>query len=523
MKIQLGGRIDTNNAAQAEQELRSRIGDRGEPIVLDAEKLEYISSAGLRILLRLKKDCPALSLINVRPEVYEVLEMTGFTEILEVQKGFRRISVEGCEEIGHGANGSVYRFSDEIAVKVYRDGNDLETINRERELAKLALVLGIPTAISYAVVRVGENYGTVFELLNARSFSAIIAGEPEKLDWCVNEFAGLLKKIHDTEAPAGKLPDMKQTALGWVDFLKEELPAPTWTKLRALVEAVPEDKHLLHGDYHTKNLLVQNGEVLIIDMDTLSAGNRIFELGSIYNSFLGFYELDHEAVARFQGFSYEISESFWRRFLAAYLETNCEAKLREVEDKARILGYTRLIRRAIRRGGRETEAGRREIEHWTRELIALVDQVKQLSFSRSELILPARTELLEEVQSFVGERLEGRCSMKARMQIDLAVEEIFVNIASYAYAPEVGPAAVRVEVTKEPVSVTITFLDRGVPYDPLAKDDPDVTAMAQERKIGGLGIFLTKQVMDEVRYEYRDGQNVLTMRKDLENGSGGGL
>ncbi len=515
MTIELSGRIDTNNAAQAEKDLQSRIGNSTEPIKLDAAKLEYISSAGLRILLRLRKEHPALSLINVGPEVYAILDMTGFTEILDVQKAFQNISVEGCEEKGHGANGSVYRFSDEIAVKVYRSGFDLDAIRHEREMAKLALVQDIPTAISFDVVRVGEQYGTVFELLNARSFSSIIASEPEKLDWCVAEFTRLLRKIHDTEAPTGKLPDMKQTVLEWVDFLRDRLPEAPWRKLRAMVEAVPACSHMLHGDYHTKNLQVQNDEVLIIDMDTLAMGHPIFELGSIYNSFLGFYELNSMGIEAFQGFNIETAGIFWHRFLSAYLETSCETKLREVEDKARIVGYARLIRRGIRRVGLDSEAGRREIDHWTSELLELLEQTDSLDFSRSELVLPARTELLDEVQAFVGERLEGRCSMKTQMQIELAVEEIFVNISSYAYAPGEGQAAVRVEIAGDPAAVSITFLDRGVPYNPLAKEDPDIRSNALDRKVGGLGIYLTKQVMDEVRYEYREGQNVLTMTKRL--------
>ena len=101
------------------------------------------------------------------------------------------------------------------------------------------------------------------------------------------------------------------------------------------------------------------------------------------------------------------------------------------------------------------------------------------------------------------------------MQIELAVEEIFVNIANYAYAPEIGRATVRVSVSDDPLTVTITFIDCGVPYDPLKRSDPDVTLSAEEREIGGLGIFMTKKVMDEVAYEYKDGQNVLTLKKRL--------
>ena len=147
--------------------------------------------------------------------------------------------------------------------------------------------------------------------------------------------------------------------------------------------------------------------------------------------------------------------------------------------------------------------------------IVLQEQNDGQGSSRDELILPARVENLEAFQTFVAEKIGEDCPLKTRMQIDLAVEEIFVNIASYAYAPGEGPAALRVKVSDAPPSVTLTFRDRGVPYDPMAREDPDVNAMAAERQIGGLGIFLTKQIMNDVRYEYTDGQNMLTLKKLL--------
>ena len=131
-------------------------------------------------------------------------------------------------------------------------------------------------------------------------------------------------------------------------------------------------------------------------------------------------------------------------------------------------------------------------------------------------LLEAVLENLAEVQSFVEEHLEAAdCPMKAKMQIGVAVEEIFVNIANYAYAPGKGNATVRVEVSEDPVAVTITFVDNGVPYDPMTKQDPDVTLSAAEREIGGLGIFMTKKIMDDISYEYKDGQNILKLKKKL--------
>ena len=214
MIIPLSGRVDSNNASKSEEDILARLEAVGTAsVVLDAEKLEYISSAGLRMILHLKKLYPALRVVNVSPEVYEIFDMTGFTEMMPVEKAYRVVSVEGCEEIGRGANGTIYRIDQDTVVKVYNNADALDDIRHEREVAKLALILGIPTAISYDVVRVGESYGSVFELLNARSFSSILADQPEKLDWCVAEYVKMLKLIHATLVPPGKLPDMKEIAL----------------------------------------------------------------------------------------------------------------------------------------------------------------------------------------------------------------------------------------------------------------------------------------------------------------------
>ena len=517
VSIPLSGRIDSNNASETEKGILAQLeGHKNAAVILDASALEYISSAGLRVILRVKKSYPDLTITGVSPEVYEILDMTGFTEMMTVEKAYRVVSVEGCEEIGRGANGTIYRIDQDNVVKVYNNADALEDIQHEREVAKLALILGIPTAISYDVVRVGESYGSVFELLNAKAFSNILAKEPEKMDWCVQEYVELLKKIHSTLVPAGKLPDMKETALSWAAFMQDYLPEEAGRKLLALVQAVPHDDHMIHGDYHTKNVMLQNDEVLLIDMDTLAVGHPVFELASMYNSFVGYSEVYHDTILGFQGFDYETGRAFWRKSLAAYLGTSNEKKIQEVEDKARVIGYTRMIRRSIRRKGLETAEGRAEIEYWKSELLALLEHVDTLLFSRNEIEVEADIQNLPEVQAFVETHLEDvECPPKAQMQIGLAVEEIFVNIANYAYTPGRGNAIVRVEVTEEPVAVTITFLDHGIPYDPLAKTDPDVSLSAQERDIGGLGIFLAKKTMDDISYEYKNGQNILTLKKQL--------
>jgi len=133
-----------------------------------------------------------------------------------------------------------------------------------------------------------------------------------------------------------------------------------------------------------------------------------------------------------------------------------------------------------------------------------------------ELTLAATVENIETVTEFVNAQLELLdCPIKAQMQIDIAIDELFGNIAHYAYNTEVGSATVRVEVSEAPLAVIITFIDNGVPYDPLGKDDPDITLSAEEREIGGLGIYMVKQSMDEITYEYKDGQNILKIKKNI--------
>ena len=376
--INLDGRVDATNASSVEEKIQAiRKENTGLHTVLDLEKLVYISSAGLRILLRLRKEDSELSLINVSTEVYEILDMTGFTEMIDVQKAYRHLSVEGCEVIGKGANGAVYRYDPETIIKVYFNNDALPDIKRERELARKALVLGINTAIPYDVVRIGDKYGTVMELLAATSISKMIKKDPEHLEEPLKYFVDMLKQIHGTEIKPGEVPNMKELALKWASFDMDYLPEDIGKKLYQLVENVPDQDTLMHGDYHTNNVMVRDEEALLIDMDTLCMGHPIFELGSMFNAFEGFSAIDHEVVHNFLGFPYEVSVKFWRKSLSMYLGTEDESVIDDVENKAKIVGYMRLLRRSINRKTDDREA---LIEYYTNELIRLIPLTKELTF-----------------------------------------------------------------------------------------------------------------------------------------------
>ena len=348
--IAVEGRIDASNAAEAEEKICSIKNDNpGKHIVVDADKLEYISSAGLRVILRLRKEEPKLAIINVDVDVYEVFDMTGFTDMVTIEKAYKRMSVEGCEFIAKGANGAVYRYDSETILKTYFAKDALPEIKQERENARRAFVLGINTAIPYGIVRVGDGYGTVTELLNATSVTKLIRNNPEDMSEAAKYYIDMLKNIHSTEVEDGEVPDMKETALSWADFVSAHIPAEQGRKLRALIEAVPKRNTLMHGDYHTNNIMVQNGEPLLIDMDTLCMGHPVFELGSMFNAFVGYSELNHQNMMDFFGYSFETAGKFWNLALKMYLGTEDEAVCQSVAEKAMIIGYTRMLRRAVRR------------------------------------------------------------------------------------------------------------------------------------------------------------------------------
>ena len=382
LTIFLEGRVDSANAEETEKEISRIIEENpAEKLEFDCTDLQYISSAGLRLLMRLRKKHLHISIVNTSAEVYDIFEMTGFTELMEIHKRFRQVSTEGCEVIGQGANGKVYRLDQETILKTYYNPDALPEIRKERELARTAFLLGIPTAISYDVVRVDESgYGSVYELLNAKSYAELLNSGEKTAEEIAQMSAELLKLIHRTEVKDGMLPKMKRIAVGWAEFLKEYLPEELSARLCDLIGAVPDDPHMLHGDYHVKNVLFQKGESLLIDMDTICTGHPVFELGSMYNAYVGFGALDPMIVDRFLGIPHETASWLWHRTLSLYLETEDQERISEVENKAKLIGYTRIMRRTIRRHGFDSEEGNRLITYCREQLEMLLSEMKTLVF-----------------------------------------------------------------------------------------------------------------------------------------------
>ena len=376
--VTLDGRITSVNALEWQRRLARAVEEHPScRLVLDAQSLEYISSAGLRMLLALKKELNGdLTLIDVTPEVYEVFQMTGLTEIMKVVKRMRQLSVEGCEVVGRGAIGTVYRLDEDTIVKVYDIPDCLPMIENEQKRSKQAFLKGIPTAISYDVVRVGDKYGSVFEMLKASTFNDLLLSHPDQLDELVKQYAHFIRSIHTVKMDPGELPEARDVFVGYLDALKGTLPEALHRRLVALFDAMPEDLHIIHGDIQMKNAMVSDGKPILIDMDTLSVGDPVYDFAGFYVGYKAYPEDEPGNSEKFLGLPRESCDRIWDAFMRCYFDDR--AIPAHAEDKIRIVAYVRFLYLVAVLGIGLQELRQTRIDHSIEHLNTLVEQVEGL-------------------------------------------------------------------------------------------------------------------------------------------------
>ena len=346
MNITLQGRIDSSNAQAIEAQLSSVPAGA---IIIDAEKLEYISSAGLRVLMKLRKSHPeGVTVLNVSPEVYDILDMTGFTELLEVHKALRQLSVEGLPVIGAGATAKVYRIDRETVVKVFNPNTSVEIIRQENERGRNAFLNGIPTAIAYDMVKVGDCYGSVYELLDAQDFLTILENDKAHLVEHIAHFAHAIKAMHRVEVDPVKFPPTKQGSLAALPMLGGICTQEEIDKLKRLYETIPDRNTFLHADCHPGNVMVQNGEFVFVDLMTCGSGHPVFDLGSmctVYHMPPKFGSREASPLTR--NFTEQESAQIWDTYLRSYLETDDAALLAKAERQITAISAARTLFAAV--------------------------------------------------------------------------------------------------------------------------------------------------------------------------------
>ena len=306
-------------------------------IVFDCKGLEYISSAGLRVFLSLRKrEKEPVKLINVSSAVFEILEVTGFSQLLDVVKGMRDFSNENVQRMGSNGNITVYRVGDDTIMKVYSNDVTIEDIERERTYAQAAFLSGVPTLISYDVVMYNGQYGMLYELAKVSTVSSLLELAPMKLDQYAAELGKLLKTIHTSEPEDGILPKTSDLYDDMAGNMTSWLHPSEISTLRRMIRAVPEGKTVVYGNFTPRSVFVQRNEFMLINMGGISCGNPIFDLGTVYMNLMN----EHEAfVTNSTGLTALQAKKCWRIMALQYfnMDENIVKKYDEVIRAAAML------------------------------------------------------------------------------------------------------------------------------------------------------------------------------------------
>lgn len=350
-KLMLVGRLDTVNAPAIDTEISKQLDgcDATAEVVLDCRNLEYISSTGLRVVLKYKKRYSNLRVENVSNDIYNIFEMTGFTRIIPVSKALRKINLEACTRLAHGANGEVYKINDEEIVKLSLFANRENELVDEMNMAREAFVMGVPTMISFDMVEVSDGRrGIVLEALNSTTLADQLKAHPEQLDDYIEPYVNLFRQTNAIVAKPGQFRLAKQLLLDRLmaptRFLDDERTAA----LKSLVEAIPDAMNLIHGDGHPCNALLCGNDdsrnLMLIDMGDLAAGHPIFEIMG-WAFLMNGTDYSHTPVVgpKATGLDYPFLQQIFRKMLAAYLGITDEATLEKAICAAGYVGLLRIL------------------------------------------------------------------------------------------------------------------------------------------------------------------------------------
>ncbi len=322
LTIHMCGRVDTNNIGGIQNEINEALESNDvSSVIVDAKELEYISSIGLRTMLGIKKRINTFKIINVSDGVYDVFEVTRFTDIMDVKRAHRKIAVDNCAILGKGACGTVYKLDDERIVKVFVDGYELEKVEKERDNSQNAFTHGIDTAIPFDIVEVGRGYGLIYEIINADTLKNVMQKDRGRLGYYIEIYAAYVKNMHHIVFEKDCYPDMKEVWIKKVENSEGDFSDEEKRAARKLISLIPDRKNFNHGDINLGNLMVEKGKAVIIDMEDAVLGHPVFDLAFIYYLFKllpGF--LPDEFCELIVGFSKEENMFLWNRFCEIYFD-----------------------------------------------------------------------------------------------------------------------------------------------------------------------------------------------------------
>ena len=331
LRIEMPEFITTTNANEMQSEIENILTKCAtDKFILDADKLMYISSAGLRVLIFFIKVNKDFSVINACQEVYDIFDMTGFTKLFKIRKKFRQMSIDGLSTIGNGASATIYRIDNERILKVFAPDLSLDDIEKELNYAKEAFLCGVNTAISYDIVKVGNSYGTLYELLDAKTLAQELHDTPEHENELVELYGHFMKDIHKVKLDPAVFNSTKQNYLNKLELISDKCSKEDYQLMRDMIKAIPDRTTFIHGDFHPKNVMLQNGKPILIDMGEVSYGHPIFDLMSFGAVRVLSDVISDELQINLGSISCAQVRRIWDSFLKVYFEDRNADELKTI-------------------------------------------------------------------------------------------------------------------------------------------------------------------------------------------------
>ena len=364
LSVVVSGKIDSSNAAEFESGLMSAVAESNSTkLLIDLSALEYVSSAGLRVFLKAKKKCEDMLIIGCSSDVYDIFEVTGFAQILNIRKAMRTVSLKNCEFISRGGCGIVFRIGKDEIIKVFIDRTSEEDIRKTLDRAKAAFLAGIPTPISYDVVKVtdyaepialsaeltgksinrvelpeegkGTVLGVVYEMMNSDTLAKVVTDNPDKFEEYMQKYTELLKVLHSSEAGDAGVETAKNIYQERLNLLSPYVTNEELENLRKFVDAIPDRDTYVHNDPHIKNVMVSNGELMLIDLDDICKGHPIFDFLALYNDLISTISMEQRQPGfYFQtiGTTTELGQKIWKRVIELYFNTTDPVEIENINN-----------------------------------------------------------------------------------------------------------------------------------------------------------------------------------------------
>ena len=351
LTIYLEGKINKETIPSLEKNIFTAISSHPKTLPkFDAEGLKEISSEGLHFLKKIKDTIGLrLRIQNVSQEIYDIFEASGFTELFNIKKVFRTMNVEGMECVGTGITCKVLKISDDKIIKLYNPNVNYDLIiEKEHDSSRAAFVAGVSTPITYDIVKVGECCGTIYEYIDAKDFSIVIANDKEHLGEYIRAYAKAVKKNHGIKLNPEKTISVKKNSLDALPLLEGEgklLNKEEKEKIQKIYENIPDSDTFVHGDCYPGNAKYKDGKIIFIDLAECGRGHPIFDLVSMHN----FYNIrgkdpeKRKSTPGLKEFTDEEIKKIYDIFLKEYLGTEDKNLIEKAYKQIEAVACSRLI------------------------------------------------------------------------------------------------------------------------------------------------------------------------------------